>query len=92
MTPAVPLQIKEGFFVCLFVHLFVTPTDLGTVSFSNCEDGDVRLVDGSNILEGRLEVCVNHVWGTVCSRGFGTEDAKVVCRKLGFASGILLVH
>ena len=57
------------------------------VSPSSCEDGDVRLVNSSNVLEGRLEVCVNHIWGTVCSRGFGTSEARVVCRKLEFASG-----
>ena len=30
---------------------------------SDCDDGDVRLVNGDNSLEGRLEVCFNGVWG-----------------------------
>ena len=50
--------------------------------------------------EGRLEICVNGVWGTVCSDGLTDQDgfdidaARVVCRQLGFpeAEGELLIH
>lgn len=51
---------------------------------STCIDGDLRLVNGSTILEGILEICINNVWGTACSRGFDSNEASVVCRKLGF--------
>ena len=37
--------------------------------------------------EGRVEICQSGEWGTVCDDGFGTEEADVVCRKLGFARG-----
>ena len=45
--------------------------------------GDVRLVDGSSVA-GRVEVCFNGVWGTVCRHSYwnGTH-ATVVCRQLG---------
>ena len=59
-----------------------------TVVFADCEDGDVRLVRGYS-LRGRVEVCYDGVWGTVCSRGWSREDANVVCRQLGLSgSGI----
>jgi len=44
----------------------------------------VRLVDGNKPSEGRVEVQHSGQWGTVCRRGFDTNDARVVCRSLGF--------
>ena len=55
-----------------------------------CSDGDIRLMDGSSILEGRIEVCYDGVWGTVCSDFWEVTDAAVVCRELGFSSSGLL--
>ena len=43
----------------------------------------MRLVGGSNPLEGRVEVCINRAWGTVCDNGFSSEDATVICNQLG---------
>jgi hypothetical protein len=54
---------------------------------ANCRDGDVRLVNGSSPLEGRIEVCFNNVWGTVCDEGFDSDDAQVVCNQLALPFG-----
>ena len=51
---------------------------------ANCSDGDVRLMGGSNVREGRVEVCLNRVWGTVCSEQFSDSDARVVCSQMNF--------
>ena len=54
------------------------------------ENGSVRLVDGAHVAEGRLEICINRQWGTVCNdgptfdAGFDIDAARVVCRQLGF--------
>ena len=50
---------------------------------SNCTDGDIQLVGGSNKYEGRIEICVNQAWGTVCSYSHNNNVGKVVCGQIG---------
>ena len=53
--------------------------------FAVCTDNDIRLVGGTAPTEGRVELCRNQSWGTVCDDFWGTPDATVVCRQLGYS-------
>lgn len=45
----------------------------------------MRLVDGAADFEGRVEVCFDNHWGTVCDDQWDDDDASVVCQQLGFS-------
>ena len=71
-----------AFKICLYCFSAVS-TQIG-----NCSDDELRLVGGSDNLEqgarvGRIEICINNAWGTVCRTAFGTPDAQVACYELG---------
>jgi len=46
-------------------------------------EGDIRLVNGANNYQGRIEVCHTNIWGTVCDDSWDINDGIVACRQLG---------
>ncbi len=60
---------------CLYTHL---PT--------GCEEGALRLIGEGRAWEGRVELCHEDRWGTICNEQWDTQDASVVCRQLGYAA------
>ena len=73
------------------VTINVIDADAGTTEASTCNTGEVRLVGPENVedetLEGRVEVCINNAWGTICDKLFDQEDAETVCASIqGFYS------
>ena len=49
-------------------------------------DGQVRLIGGTNDLEGRVDICISGNWTTVCDDFWSGAEAKIVCRQLGYPS------
>ena len=54
----------------------------------NCGYGDMRLVGGETEAEGRVEMCINGRWGTMCDNEWSDRHTAVVCRYLGFSDDI----
>ena len=47
-------------------------------------------MNGNTTREGRVEICYDNVYGTVCDNQWGLLDAEVACRQLGYSdAGIL---
>ena len=64
---------------------------ISDIEFCN-ETGAVRLTHGSSTRIGRLEVCSNGHWGSVCSIGTTNATARVVCRELGHVARGTFMH
>ena len=50
----------------------------------------IRLVGGaksSSFHSGRVEVFSHRQWGTICDNSWSSNEARVVCRQLGYTSG-----
>ena len=60
----------------IYLYSFVAP---GT-----CTEGEVRLTDSVIEQEGRVEVCFNGVWSSICDDGWDKTDAHIICRQLGY--------
>ena len=64
---------------CLWLLILPMSTE------SECDSGQVRLVGGRIMSEGQVEVCANGTWGRVCRDLWDDDDARVVCRQLGYS-------
>ena len=80
---------NNNILIYIYYNLLIDTVLFNALSVVNatgvCTYGDIRLVGGSNQYEGRVEVCINDTWGTVCDDGWGSYDSTVVCKQLGFA-------
>ena len=54
------------------------------ILIARCEEKEIRLVGGDSF--GRVDVCHNGTWGSICSDVFWDDiDAGVVCQQLGYS-------
>ena len=65
----------------LKVYIYTFYVFVGQTADS-CDHGDIRLVGGSNNLQGRVDVCFEGVWGQMCGLRWDDREAQVVCRQL----------
>ena len=65
-----------------YVHAHIIT--VSEVKIVNCTEGEARLVNGPSTNKGRVEICIDRSWATVCRRGFGYEESRVICGQLGY--------
>ncbi|XP_011673150.1 scavenger receptor class A member 5-like [Strongylocentrotus purpuratus] len=58
---------------------------IGIVSTAAYE-GNLRLVNGSDYTEGRLEIFHDDQWGSICDNTWFGDDASVACRQMGLGN------
>ena len=53
-----------------------------------CIDGGIRIIPSNarTAIKGRVEVCFNGIWGTICSINWDDQDASVACKQLGYSA------
>uniref|UniRef100_A0A3Q1HI49 SRCR domain-containing protein n=1 Tax=Anabas testudineus TaxID=64144 RepID=A0A3Q1HI49_ANATE len=79
------LQSESAVRECVFTQFTSSTYNLEIV----CSDS-VRLVNGTSLCSGRLQVKSNQSWSSVCEGDFDQLDAEVVCRELGCGTPSIL--
>ena len=49
---------------------------------NECTSGEVRLANSSNNIEGRVEVCTEKIWVSVCDSYWGRFETRLFCKQL----------
>ena len=68
------------------IVLMFTYKILQNGTLDSCKDGDVRLSGPSSAFAGRVEICIEQTWTTVCDQFWEIEEAAVVCRQLNYSA------
>ena len=58
---------------------------LNSYNLESCTEGTVRLSGSSKTFLGRVEICLDLTWTTICDEHWDFKDAQVVCRELGYS-------
>ena len=63
------------------------------LSLGECDESSARLVGGATDREGRVEVCYEGQWRTVCNDWFDNKFrnsfGRVICRQLGYTDSMI---
>ena len=81
-TRTVSLRAGAGVAFALLGALCVAPAQAQT-----CTENAVKLVRGTNSSEGHVEICSNSRFSSICDDDWDNNDARVVCRQLGYHTG-----
>ena len=72
---SLPSQLHTIF---IFIMSCIDPNNM-------CPEEIIRLVGGNFTSEGRVELCINNHWGTICDDRWSNQESAVVCNSLGYS-------
>ena len=56
------------------------------MEYSDCDNGQLRFSNGSSTMQGRVELCYNHVWFGICAdSNYEYYFAGTICNTMGYA-------
>lgn len=69
------------------IKCFKTFSTANDTTIGACSDGELQLSNQSDddvelTRSGRVELCLNNAWGTVCGTSFSVPDVLVTCNQL----------
>ena len=59
---------------------------------TECNHGDVRLVNGHKETEGRVEVCAYGYWAMACDSNWNIAATRLACKQMGFPMESMYIH
>ncbi len=68
------------FNLCVLFRIIVTEGFERTTA--ECSFGDIRLVGGPDQYSGKVELCVDNVYTSICDSNIAVSEAEVVCREI----------
>ena len=61
---------------------FVDPERVDAFA-TQCINGHIMLFGSRFNNTGRVEICINNVWGTICDNGISSNELRVICGQWG---------
>ena len=75
--------MNEMVCIQIYIYIYIYKNQFFII-LDDCNNQTIRLVGGATSWEGRVEVCADGRWGTVCDEGWTNQSADLMCTHFGY--------